>query len=179
MYTWSFRHPCGHGARAPLFTATAARTGGVRVRRVVTRRRRGGPALAARRAATGTAETRRAFAVQSGGGLQTRTHPPTGTGAKLCFGSRADPPRSHPKATNGVWWIRRHPTGKRARTARACVYIYRIHIYIYNRYAHRRSSSRALRPNGTISALLQRGGTLAYSQGYFRVLTVVLERYSH
>ena len=38
-----------------------------------------------------------------------------------------------------------------------------IHTY---RYPHRRSSSRALRPNGTISAFLQRrGGTLEYSQG--------------
>jgi hypothetical protein len=170
MYTWSFRHPCGHRTRASLFIATAARTGGARVRRVVTRRRRGGPALATRRAATGTAETRRAFAVQSGDGLQTRTNhnprPERARKSALLWLTRG-PAQSHPEATNGA---RGRSGGNRRVNERVgpsvCVY-----ISIIYRYAHRRSSSRALRPNGTISALLQR-------RVYPCVLTGVLQGYS-
>ena len=106
---------------------------------------------------------------------QTTTRDRNGRGRALYFGSRADPPRSDPKATNGA-------CGRSGATRRVNGRVgpsVRMYISIIYRYAHRRSSSRALRPNGTISAFLQRRVPLSTHRGTSGVLTGVLERYSH
>ncbi len=143
LYTYinmELQAPRGHRARASLFIATAARTGGVRVRRVVTRRRRGGPALATRRAATGTAETRRAFAVQNSDGLQREqtTRPERARKSALLWLARG-PAQSHPEATNGArgrsGGTRR--VNGRVRPERVYVYIYLLYIDIRTGGRHR------------------------------------------
>jgi hypothetical protein len=131
MYTWSFRHPCGHRARLSIYSngCTHRRCASAACRHAASpRRTRAGHATRCNRNsrnATSVCGPKRRRVANA-------NKPPDRNEREraLCFGSRADPPRSHPKATNGACGRSggNRRVNERVRHKRVCICIYLLYI---------------------------------------------------